>query len=138
MKNSIKKLPKKKKGTRKNNRRKKGGATDSPIMPTNNRNTKNSAKIRIQFLKSNEYSSPHSIISVTKGPTDGIFDYMWYNIDNIEDMLSTAMKGINMVPEPPSEIVYNVIPNDDKSNKTKNDETEIDDDDEMYNNKKKR
>jgi hypothetical protein len=127
MKNSIKKLPKKKRGNRskkQNTRRKEGGApTISPVK----RVSRNDAKIRVQFLNSRATTTPYSIISVTKGPSTGVFDYMWYNIDNIEEMLSTAMYGLKMDPALPSEVVYNVIPND-KSDITneKSDETGVD------------
>jgi hypothetical protein len=148
---SIKNFPKKKKAknARKTTKKKEGGAStrttgilnpgtlNKPIV-TNKRVSKNNSKIRVQFLNSRATTTPHSIISVTKGPTTGVFDYMWYNIDNIEEMLSTAMYGLKTDPPLPSEIVYNVIPND-KSNDNKNkyDERGLRDDD-MYGNRRGR
>jgi hypothetical protein len=141
MKKSIKLYSQKKKNKKnnKNNKRKKqntrrkeGGATS--IAPVK-RASRNNAKIRVQFLNSRATTTPYSIISVTKGPTTGVFDYMWYNIDNIEEMLSTAMHGLKTDPPLPSEIVYNVIPNDksdDKLNKNKNNENRLDDDYDEY------
>ena len=141
MKNSIKKLPKKKKGNKsiRNNRRKEGGKNikggdinslisgmSNNITGPNKRGSRNNSKIRVQFLNSRASTTPYSVISVTKGPTTGAFDYMWYNIDNIEEMLSTAMYGLKTDPPIPSEIVYNVIPND-KSDKNKSDQGGLDD-----------
>jgi len=131
MKNSIKKLPKKKRGNktiRRNTRKKmRGGLDNMNTVTSPTRVTKNNSKIRVQFLNSRTSTTPHSVITVTKGPTAGVFDYMWYNIDNIEEMLSTAMYGLKMDPALPSEVVYNVIPND-KSDITneKSDETGVD------------
>jgi hypothetical protein len=148
MKKSIKKLPKKKKGniSIRNNRRKEAGKTIkggdiNPLIPgmsnkvtgTNKRSSRNNSKIRVQFLNSRASTTPYSIISVTKGPTTGTFDYMWYNIDNIEEMLSTAMYGLKTDPPLPSEIVYNVIPND-KSDKNKSDEDRLGDNDDTRGN----
>jgi hypothetical protein len=127
MKKSIKLYSQKKKNNKKkkqNTRRKEGGApTISPVK----RVSRNNSKIRVQFLNSRASTTPYSVISVTKGPTTGVFDYMWYNIDNIEEMLSTAMYGLKTDPPLPSEIVYNVIPND-KSDKNKSGEDRLDDD----------
>jgi len=78
----------------------------------NNRRSKNDSKIRVQFLNPITSPSPYSVISVIKGPTTGIFDYMWYNINNIEEMLATSMNGLKVEPPLPSEIVYNVKHND--------------------------
>ena len=106
-----------------NTRRKEGGA---PTIAPVKRASRNNAKIRVQFLNSRATTTPYSVISVTKGPTTGVFDYMWYNIDNIEEMLSTAMYGLKTDPPLPSEIVYNVIPNDksdDKLNKDEDDDS---------------
>ena len=117
MKNSLKK--KRDKNKTRNIKKKKGGK----------RTSRNNSKIRVQFLNSRATTTPYSIITVTKGPTTGVFDYMWYNIDNIEEMLSTAMYGLKTDPPLPSEIVYNVIPNDksdDKLNKDKSDEDDSD------------
>ena len=146
MKNSIKKLPKKEKDNQRkkqNTRRKEGGKNIkggdiNPLIsgmsnkPTTSgkRVSRNNSKIRVQFLNSRASTTPYSIISVTKGPTTGVFDYMWYNIDNIEEMLSTAMYGLKTDPPLPSEIVYNVIPND-KSDKTKSDEDRLGVNDDM-------
>lgn len=139
---SIKNLLKKKKvkNKRKTNKKKEGGAlgmadtlipglSNKSIVP-NKRSSKNNSKIRVQFLNSRASTTPYSVISVTKGPTTGVFDYMWYNIDNIEEMLSTAMYGLKTDPPLPSEIVYNVIPNDKSNdNKTKYDERDLGRDD---------
>lgn len=128
MKKSIKLYSQKKKNNKnnkrkkQNTRRKKGGA---PTLAPVKRTSRNNAKIRVQFLNSRATTTPYSVISVTKGPTTGAFDYMWYNVDTIEEMLSTAMYGLKTDPPLPSEIVYNVIPNDksdDKLNKDKSDE----------------
>ena len=133
MKKSIKLYSQKKRNNKnnkkkkQNTRRKEGGA---PTIAPVKRASRNNAKIRVQFLNSRATTTPYSIISVTKGPTTGVFDYMWYNIDNIEEMLSTAMYGLKTDPPLPSEIVYNVIPND-KSDKTKSDEDRLGVNDDM-------
>jgi hypothetical protein len=128
---SIKNLPKKKKGNktiRRNTRKKmRGGLDNMNTVTSPPRVTKNNSKIRVQFLNPRTSTTPQSVISVTRGPTTGVFDYMWYNIDNIEEMLSTAMYGLKMDPPLPSEIVYNVIPNDKSDTiKEKPDETGVD------------
>jgi hypothetical protein len=128
MKKSIKLYSQKKKNNRKkkqNTRRKEGGA---PLIAPVKRVSRNNSKIRVQFLNSRATTTPYSIISVTKGPTTGAFDYMWYNIDNIEEMLSTAMYGLKTDPPLPSEIVYNVIPNDKSDDKLNKDKSDEDDD----------
>ena len=128
MKKSIKLYSQKKKNNKRkkqNTRRKEGGA---PVIAPVKRVSRNNAKIRVQFLNSRATTTPYSIISVTKGPTTGVFDYMWYNIDNIEEMLSTAMYGLKTDPPLPSEIVYNVIPNDKSDDKLNKDKSDEDDD----------
>lgn len=122
MKKSIKRYPLKKKRDKNKIRRTKK-------MEGGKRVSRNNSKIRVQFLNSRATTTPYSVITVTKGPTTGVFDYMWYNIDNVEEMLSTSMYGLKTDPPLPSEIVYNVIPND-KSDKNKDtsDENGLDDD----------
>ena len=79
---------------------------------TANRRSKNDSKIRVQFLNPRTSATPYSVISVLKGPSTGIFDYMWYNINDIEEMLSTAMYGLKTDPPLPSEKVFNITHND--------------------------
>ena len=92
--------------------------------PVVNRRSKNDSKIRIQFLNPRATTTPRSIISVLKGPSTGVFDYMWYNINDIEEMLSTAMYGLKEDPPLPSEIVYNVKHNDKSDDTNKESEEE--------------
>jgi hypothetical protein len=120
---SIKLYTKKKKGsTRKKNKRvgfKGGVAQGLQLDPlaikttsTSSRRSKNDSKIRVQFLNPRTSATPYSVISVLKGPSTGVFDYMWYNINNIEEMLSTAMYGLKIDPPLQNEKVYNIIHND--------------------------
>jgi hypothetical protein len=88
-------------------------STLKPVITS--RRSKNDSKIRVQFLNPRTSATPYSVISVLKGPSTGIFDYMWYNINDIEEMLSTAMYGLKTDPPLPSEKVFNITHND-KSN----------------------
>lgn len=99
---------------------------------TTKRRSKNDSKIRVQFLNPRTSATPYSVISVLKGPSSGIFDYMWYNINDIEEMLSTAMYGLKTDPPLPSEKVFNVMHND------KSDELDKEKDKEKNSNKKNR
>lgn len=91
---------------------------------TSNRRSKNDSKIRIQFLNPRTSPTPYSVISVIKGPSTGIFDYMWYNINDIEEMLSTAMYGLKMDPPLQNEKVYNIMHNDKSDELSKEKEKE--------------
>jgi hypothetical protein len=93
-----------------------GEGEEDPIdatTPTKKR-SKNDSKIRIQFFNPRTSAVPYSVISVLKGPTTGIFDYMWYNIRGVEEMLSRTMYGLKKDPLP-NEIVYNVKHNENHS-----------------------
>lgn len=88
------------------------GDPSSAKPPTSTRRSKNDSKIRVQFLNPRTSPTPYSVISVLKGPSTGIFDYMWYNINDIEELLSTSMYGLKDVDKLPTEKVYNILHND--------------------------
>jgi hypothetical protein len=100
--------------------------TEKPdTTSTEKRQSKNDSKIRIQFFNPRTSSSPYSVISVLKGPTTGVFDYMWYNIKDIEEMLATLVYGLKTENPPlPSEIVYNVKHNEKPEEKDEKEEKE--------------
>jgi curli biogenesis system outer membrane secretion channel CsgG len=105
------------------------GNTMQSIIPK--RRPKNDGKIRVQFLNPETSTSPYSVISVIKGPTTGVFDYMWYNINDIEEMLSTAMKGLN-TNNLQKEKIFNVVHNDTLNDITSEKKKYSDDDEEYY------
>ena len=97
------------------------GNKSTAKIQNSGRRSVNDGKIRVQFLKTNISKSPYSIISVTKGPSTGIFDYMWYNINNIEEMLHTAMYGLTDSNKYQDEKVFNIIHNETSQDISKED-----------------
>ena len=99
------------------------GEEDLPDSATPKKKSKNDSKVRIQFFNPRTSAVPYSVISVLKGPTSGIFDYMWYNIRDVEELLSRTMYGLKKEALP-SEIVYNIKHNENHSEKREQEQEE--------------